>query len=352
MRLQSQKSNSGNLREAVSGINNPDLLVMISNKSQFEQHVKELAELYPNVPSIATTGHFYDSQVKEGGVGIAAFFGVKAEAGVLRYVSTMPVADIAGLKDCVRKVGAGASDTVCINLCAGNDACVLTTMDSVLGPAHISLTGGTAFDGMVALNGTVYEDASAYALVKNVGGRIKVYKENIYRPSETDKTSYIASKTDRDNYYVGELNGKPAKQVYMDALHIPESKIETQTFQNPFGKITGDDICIISLKGVKGSGLCCYRQVNDSDVLTLLEIKDYRGVVNETIQNIKHDFNKVSGVFSINCVFRYLFFNDNHYTAEYLREMATLGPHCGFFANGEECNAQFVNQSMSCVVFG
>ena len=66
MRLQSQKSNSGNLREALSGINNPDLLIMISNKSQFEQHVKELAEAYPNVPSIATTGHFYDSQVKEG----------------------------------------------------------------------------------------------------------------------------------------------------------------------------------------------------------------------------------------------------------------------------------------------
>ena len=352
MRLQAKKSDSGNLREAVSGINSPDLLVMISNKAQFAQHVRELEEFYPGVPSIATTGHFYDTKVKEGGVGIAAFFGVKAQAGVLRYVSTMPVADIEGLKAAVRSVGSGSSDTVCINLCTGNDACVLTTMDSVLEPAHIALTGGTAFDGMVAVNGTVYEDASAYALVRNVGGRLKVYKENIYRPSETNKINYIASKTDRDNYYIGELNGKPAKQVYMDALQIPENKIETQTFQNPFGKITGDDICIISLKGVKGNGLCCYRQVNDSDVLTLLEIKDFRGVVDETIRNIKSDFSTISGVFSVNCVFRYLFFNDNHYTAEYLREMSALGVHCGFFANGEQCNSQFVNQSMSCVVFG
>ena len=69
------------------------------------------------------------------------------------------------------------------------------------------------------------------------------------------------------------------------------------------------------------------------------------------MDQIKSDFNHVSGIISINCVFRYIVFNDNHYTDEYLKAMSKIGTSCGFFANGEHYNGQFVNQSMSCVVF-
>ena len=53
------KSDSGNLKEALKGISSPDALIMISNGKQFEQHVKELQEAYPDVPSIGGTGYFY-----------------------------------------------------------------------------------------------------------------------------------------------------------------------------------------------------------------------------------------------------------------------------------------------------
>ena len=36
---------------------------------------------------------------------------------------------------------------------------------------------------------------------------------------------------------------------------------------------------------------------------------------------------------------------------QYLKEMSTLGSHAGFIGYGEHFNNQFVNQSMSCVVF-
>ena len=204
-------------------------------------------------------------------------------------------------------------------------------------------------DPMVSVNGKIYDDASAYILVKNLGGRIKAYKENLYRP--LDETRFIASKTDRNKYYIGELNGKPAKEIYKQHLHINDADIATQTFKNPLGKITGKDICIISLKEISGNGLCCYRQVNDSDVLTMLDMGDFREITKETLDQIKSDFNHVSGIISINCVFRYIVFNDNHYTDEYLKAMSKIGTSCGFFANGEHYNGQFVNQSMSCVVF-
>ena len=252
------------------------------------------------------------------------------------------------MKD-VNSVKATQNDTVCIDFCAGNDACVLTTIYSVLKRRNISLVGGTGDGGKVSANGRIYEDAVAYAVVRNLGGKVKAYKENIYRQMENYR--FIASRTDKANYVLGALNGRPAKQVYQEILHVTEQEITTRTFQNPFGKLNGDDVCIVSIKEVKGDSLVCFRQVNDSDVLVLLELGDYRETVRNTIQTIRQDFTKISAVFSVNCLFRYLLFTQNHYMQEYLKDMEKLGNHVGFVGYGEHYNNRFVNQSMTCVVF-
>ena len=202
---------------------------------------------------------------------------------------------------------------------------------------------------MVSANGTVYPDAVAYALVRNKNGRVKAYKENIYH--QMGNYRFIASRTDKGRYIIGELNGKPARQTYQEILHVTEQQILTQTFKNPFGKLNGDDICIVSIKEVNGNALACYRQVNDSDVLVLLELSDFRNVVKHTVQKIRTDFPRISAVFSVNCLFRYKLFSENHYMQEYLGEMGALGSHAGFVGYGEHYNNQFVNQSMACVVF-
>lgn len=344
------KSQNGNLKEAVRGLERPNLIMLMSNSEQFEAHVQELEALYPQVPSIGCIGMSYDTGVVEKGVGIVAFSGgISAAANVLEHVSTMPVKYIERLQTDVAKINGSEKDTICIDFCTGNDACALTTIYSVLKRRNISLVGGTGDAGKVSVNGRVYEDAVVYALVKNQGGKVKAYKENIYR--KMGDYRFIASKTDRSKYIIGELNGKSAKQVYQDILHVTEKEILTQTFKNPFGKINGDDTCIISIKEVNGNALACFRQVNDSDVLIMLELADYKEVVRNTIQQIKNDFPKISAVFSVNCLFRYLLFTENHYMQEYLQEMRALGSHAGLVGYGEHYNNRFVNQSMTCVVF-
>ncbi len=343
-------SQHGNLSEAVRGLNAPQFIMLLSNGEQFEAHVKELERLYPGIPSIGCIGMSYDTRIVEKGVGVIAFTdGITAAANVLENVSVMPVKYINRLEEDVRKVNGSQKDTVCIDFCSGNDACVLTTIYSVLRQKNISLVGGTGDAGKVSANGVIYEDAVAYAIVKNNKGRVKTYKENIYH--QMGNYSFIASKTDKANYIIGELNGKPAKQVYQDILHVTEKEILTQTFKNPFGKINGDDTCIISIKEVTGNALTCFRQVNDSDVLILLELGDFKETVKNTIRTIKQDFPKPSAVFSVNCLFRYLLFTENNYMGDYLREMSALGSHAGFVGYGEHHNNQFVNQSMTCVVF-
>ncbi len=344
------KSQSGNLQEAVRGLSNPQFLMLLSNSEQFEAHVKKLEALYPHVPSIGCIGMSYDSNVVEKGVGVIAYYdGVTAAANVLEEVSVMPVKYIERLKQDVRRINSSRENTVCIDFCTGNDACALTTIYSVLKRNNISLVGGTGDGGMVSANGKVYRDAVAYALVKNNHGRVKTYKENIYH--QMGNYRFIASRTDKANYKIGQLNGMPAKQVYQEILHVTEKEIQTQTFKNPFGKINGDDTCIISIKEVSGNALTCFRQVNDSDVLIMLELGDYRAIVRDTIRMIKEEFPKISAVFSVNCLFRYLLFNDNHYMQEYLHDMSSLNNHAGLVGYGEHYNNRFVNQSMTCVVF-
>lgn len=344
------KSQSGNLQEAVRGLSTPQFIMLLSNKEQFEAHVKKLEALYPNVPSIGCIGMSYDTQVVEKGVSVIAYYdGITAAANVLEEVSVMPVKYIERLKDDVRRVNSSKEDTVCIDFCTGNDACVLTTIYSVLRHSNISLVGGTGDGGMVSANGKIYQDAVAYALIKNNRGRVKTYKENIYH--QMGNYRFIASKTDKANYKLGLLNGMSAKQVYQDILHVTEKEIQTQTFKNPFGKINGDDTCIISIKEVSGNALTCFRQVNDSDVLIMLELGDYKETVRNTIRTIKSEFPRISAVFSVNCLFRYLLFNENHYMQEYLQDMSVLNNHAGLVGYGEHYNNRFVNQSMTCVVF-
>lgn len=343
-------SKHGDLREAVKGLHMPQMLLLMSNDRQFEAHVKELEELFPGVPSIGCIGMSYDTQVVEDGVGVIAFLdGVSAAANVLEQVSVMPVRYIGRLEKDVDQVDGSQKDTICIDFCSGNDACVLTTIYSVLKRRNISLVGGTGDGGRVSANGRVYPDGVAYALIRNEGGKVKAYKENIYHTKGDYR--FIASRTDRARYVLGALNGMPAKQVYQKILKVTEQEISTQTFKNPFGKINGDDVCIISIKEVQGDCLACFRQVNDSDVLVLLELGDYRTIVKETINTIRREFPKISAVFSVNCLFRYKLFSENGYMGDYLKEMSSLGSHGGLVGYGEHYNNRFVNQSMTCVVF-
>ena len=343
-------SPSGNLEEAVSGLRSPQFIMLLSNDSQFEAHVAALERRFPGVPSIGCIGMSYQVKVIENGVSVIAFSdGVSAAANVLEQVSTMPVKYIRRLERDLQAVGGGAQDTVCIDFCTGNDACALTTIYTALRRRGVSLVGGTGGEGRVSANGRVYRDVVAYALVRNQNGRVKTYKENIYH--QLGDYRFIASNTDRANYILGSLNGKPAKQVYKSILHVTDEEILTRTFQNPFGKINGDDTCIISIKEVNGNALACFRQVNDSDVLILLELGDYQAITRQTIQQITREFPRRSAVFSVNCLFRYKLFSERGYMQTYLREMASLGCHAGVVGYGEHYNNRFVNQSMTCVVF-
>lgn len=345
-------SNSGNLPEAVQNIREPKALLLMTNEANFEKHVEELQNLFPDVPSIGCVGMSYvgEKTCEKGVTVIALSEGIEAVSNVIENLSTMPVKYISRLIEDVSRIQANSQNTVVFDFACGHDDKLLTTLNSYLSKKNISLVGGTGDCNKVSVNGKIYTDACAYLILKNTSGKIKVYKENIYRPGDK---RFIATKTDRSRNLLIEVDGKSAEQTYLNALGISREAVQNQTFQNPFGHIYGDEVYLISVKDVvSGGAMECFRTVNNLDVLTIMEIEDYREVVQHTIAQIQSDFgNRISAVLSVNCLFRYLLFNEEKYWNDYLRNMNTLGNHAGVVGYGEHYNTQHVNQTMCCVVF-
>lgn len=63
------------------------------------------------------------------------------------------------------------------------------------------------------------------------------------------------------------------------------------------------------------------------------------------------DFSKISLVFSIDCIYRYLLYNNKNFYNSYIENMSKFGSHFGVIGGGEQCNNQHVNQTMVCAVF-
>jgi len=350
MKIAYKNSQTGQILDALKGISDPKLIIMTSPADTFEANVAALEEAFPGVPSIGCIAMGYSERVNEKGVSAAVFTeGVTCKAGALENVSKTPAKHIKRFQDDLSSIHPGNGNTAVIDFCAGNDAGVMSTLSLLLNKYNLQLMGATGDAGKVSANGKVYEDGMAYAIIKNEGGKVKAYKENIYVPREDIRL--LASKTDKSKYYIGELNGRPSKQVYMELTGCSDKGIENQTFTNPLGKMIGDDICIVSIKGVEGNGITCYRQVNDSDILTLLEMRDPMEIAQETVDHIRSDFNRVSGIFSVNCIFRYLVLQERGELNNYLSKISSLGTSCGLVGYGEHYNGQFVNQTMTCVVF-
>lgn len=344
-------SKKGNLQEAIKGITNPSALVLLTSSDKLEEHARELEAAFPGVPSIGAVGQSYgDRETNEEGVTVVALSdGIKAVANVVEELSIMPVKYIKRVEDDLKAVDAKEENTVCFDFCTGHDSKVVTTFTSILEKKKISLVGGTSNSAAVAMNGKIYEDSCAYLMLKNERGKAKVYKENIYKPMLEHHMS--ATKTKPSEYKILEIDDKPAEQVYRERLHLTKEQVKTQTFKNPLGRCYGSEVYLISIKQVDGGALECYRQVNNMDALTMLEMDDYKQVVKDTVAKIKNDLGRVSAVLSVNCLFRYLLFQDEKYWDEYLEEMCSSFTHAGLVGVGEHYKNQHVNQTMCCVAF-
>lgn len=343
--------NLTNLEASLKDVSSANLVVLMAPSAVFEQCVGKMKDTIPNVPNIGVCGQgYYQLKDYPEDIILVGFTGCQVIADVILDVNK-PILSVQKLMDDVEKIQGNANNTVCLDFTTGNDSVMVTTFNSCLDEKGISLIGATAWDNKVSYNGVVYENACVYALIKNLKGTIRSYKENIYNIDET-MPKFLATKIDEKAQKIISLDDQSAALAYQNALNIKESDIETQTFKNPIGRLVGDEIYIISIKNRCSDGsLECYKRANHMDALTILQLGDYEAIIQDTVAQIKNDLPSLKGVFSINCILRYLMFQDLKYMGKYLKTMDQLGTHVGLVGCGEHYKTQHVNQTMTCFAF-
>ena len=347
------------VREATSGISSASGIFFQSSFEQLEAVSALLSEKYPGVPLIGTGGTSYiESEATDKILVVVAFeSGATVKSGVLRYLSSTPLYDIMGLEAAVGEVRPGQQDTVCLEYCTNDEERLVTSMNVALEKSNVPILGGTVFGtpsgkvSKVCVDGKLYEDACAWLLVKNTSGKIRTYSENIYAVPDNAKT-HVATKVNPEKRELVSLDGRPAADVYADELKIGRNAIVDNVFKNPLGRIVGEDTYIISQYEVSpNGGLISYKKTCENDTICILELLDYRSINERTRDRIKSENHKISFVFSVNCIYRHLFFTNEHYLSTFLTDMARLGNHVGVVGGGEQYKKQHVNQTMVCAVF-
>lgn len=355
MRFSYGSSAKGDVAEALKFITAPAALFFSVAKEEMLAHAaSEIEKIFPGVASIGGVGQTYvERKTFEEGITIIAMKeNVKVVADVLEHASVMPIKYIRRLENAIKAVGGEPGKTACFDICStGADVRAVTTLSNYLCRLGYDLAGGTSNSASIACNGKVYQDACAFFVFHNLSGKIKSYKENIYTHQGNEK-QFMVTEADPGDYRIRTLENMSAEKLYTSELGISRDKITTQTFKNPFGHVCDSDTYIVSIKGVDSDGsITTFRPANRMDFLTILSIGDYPKVVQDTIARIKNDLGSASAVLSVNCLFRYIMFNDDKYWDNYLTEMCYNFSHAGMIGVGEHYNTQFVNQTMCCLAF-
>lgn len=346
------------LDNATKGLVAPSAIIFYARYDQLKEAAEYIYNKYPDAQSMGTIGvKFVKGVVGNNNISVLAFFDdAKVGSGVIQNLDKCPVADVDNIKDNIKKVSPGTSNTVCLEFCTNDEEKLVTTFNAAFGSSDIGLVGGTAYEdgnakNAVAYNGKVYENSCVYMIIKNTAGKIKVFKENIYQKKEGSK-QHIVTKADIKRKALIELDNMPAAAVYSRELNVPQNKIIENVFKNPMGRVVGDKVFISSMKSIdKDGAIVNFKRINKNDCIYFLELGDYREAGRETREAVKQVISKPSLVFSIDCVYRYILYQNENYIKDYVNSMNGLGAQYGLVCGGEQFNNQHVNQTMLCAIF-
>lgn len=284
--------------------------------------------------------------------------GIECYADVLEEVDRYPIKYVDRVINCVNKFH-DVSNTVCFEISTALINCeelVLSTLSSVLEEKKIPLFGGSAGDRgkaestMISFNGTVCKNACAFVIIKNLGGKIKLYRENIYKES---KHYFTATKVDVENRIVYEYDNRPAAKVTAEALNTTVDELPKYLNDYPLGRIIGSDMYITANQMVtKNNGMLYHARIYNNSKMVLLKPDDYRKVNDETINKVKKDIKNPSLAIMVNCLARSMLFEKDGYLDEFAKKMSSaLGDYIGFAGYGEQLGEQHFNQTMVLAVF-
>lgn len=348
------------IKEVGEALKDCTFIVYCSDYNRFDDISKQLRKALPKANAIGTTGYMFNEKGSfEAGVSATGFTDDEVEVyvGTLRRVDSCPIKYLPGLIWTVDEINKRYKDNLCIEFSTGHEERVVSTMKVSLEMVGMRLLGGTAGNvpegqpKKVAMNGKVLTDCAVYAVIGSKMGRIDIYKENLFHPR---KKTHIVTRVSDDCRTIYEIDGRKAMDVYEEELGYTSATVSEGVYENPLTRIVGTDNYITAIYSFNDDrSISTYKNIQRNDMISFTDIDvDYKGYINSNMNQAISGKN-VAGILSVNCILRYLYFENNQYTADYAKLMnrAANGNHFGIVGDGEQYVEQHVNQSMVCAVF-
>lgn len=349
------------VKEATSQIKNPKLILFFSGVEEFDGYAKKIKEHFPS--SITMGASTFAAFSKEGAfketlmvLGIEE--GIECEADLLEEVDRYPLKYVSRVERCLNKFN-NHDNLLCLEITTAlisSEELVLSTLNSVLSKKNIPLFGGSSGDRgraektMISLNGKVYQNGCAFVIIKNLTGKIRLYRENIYRPT---KHQFVATKVDARKRLVYEYNNQPAAQVMAKALDTDVSNLSNYLDSYPLGRVIGNEMYITANESVQlGNAMTYHARVYKNSKMVLLEPDNYKEVIQKTREQVKEENKTPSLALMVNCLARSMLFEQDGYLNRFATDMGeVLGNYIGFAGYGEQLGEQHFNQTMILAVF-
>ncbi|MGN0483652.1 MAG: FIST signal transduction protein [Lachnospiraceae bacterium] len=349
------------VEEATAGMHSPKLILFFSGVEQFEAYSQCIHEKFPDSISMGMTEivAFHNGGADRDTLKVVGIeSGITCSADVLEEIDRYPIKYVERVKKCADAVE--NKNSICLeftsaNLCA--EESVLATLNTILLERKIPVFGGTSGNNgaeaqaFVSLNGRVMDKSCVFVLIHNEGGKIHLYRENIYRPE--NKTVLVATKVDVEKRVVYEYNHMPAVKAYAQQLGVSESQLSAHLDTNPVGRQIGHDFYITANCACEKDGsISYYARIHNGAHVFVLEPGDYRAIAQETMQKIKQEVPHPSFAIMCHCLARTLLYEQSGFLQEYAKEMGeVLGSYIGFSGYGEQMGEQNFNQTMIVAVF-
>lgn len=349
------------VRNQIDSKGNPCLIIFSAPVEGFAYFTGEFKKAYPaaTIVGVTTVVCFCNLGYVEGGLStLAVFDGIEYSSGVILETTRYPMRYASKIDDAVKKLS-DTENTVCIEFSTAQGKCeelIQDTYRNALEHRGIQVAGGTAggpaisSKTYVSLDGIVYGEASVFVLIKNLGGRIITYKENIYKPT---KHHFMATDVDCDERTVYEYDDRPAAETLALMLGVDVAHLKEALFLKPVGRITGKDLYITDVDKIMPDGSISYfARIYNRTRLVLMEMADIEKVWNETAANIQYEIEKPSMTVAINCYGRTKYFmNTGRFEAFNDKLTCEYGNFVGVSGFGEQINYEHFNKALVLAVF-
>lgn len=362
--------NSENARlcvlDAVKDFKNPKIILFFSGEKHFCEYSKIIYEMFPNAICIGSSAYrtWNSSGTSKNALKVIAIEdGVTCSAGVIEKADSSALSFAGNVRDCMNEVGE-TQNTICIEFTVPYkraEEYALMALNSVLLRNEIPVIGGTAAnidadtgiseEAYVSLNGKIYTDGCVFAIIHNIGGKISLYRENIYEPLTGNE--FTVTKANSFTRTIMTLDKIPVSEVYANELNVPIEEISKYFFHYPMGQCVGDHTFVTAIQdeGTKGS-LKYHARVHEGTKMLVMKEGDYKKITLRTIEEIKSQFKNPSLVLMFHCVARTILFEDNGYIDEYQQYLSEAFPNfIGFACLGEQMMTKNFNHTMMLAVF-